>query len=405
MIQDVPVNPRCPKIQFSEDEVKQFYKTWSKALVIRVLEKSFGYPALRRRLEFLWAKGGRIQVSDLSNDFFLVRFSDADDYQRAAFHGPWKVAVNRIGNHIGKTIRMDLATAEGARARYARVCVEIDLSKPLLEKYMIGDRVFYIEYESIENFCYLCGLYGCKADSCPSCKLVVSPTEPSTVQEPEKEIVSDERDTGSWMVVSHKQRKKPEIPKNTVQSHKANKFEVLKTLPDDETGRSGSQASNPKPVKNQGTKSVNAPPKQTPQAPVRTDEDIIINWSPIPRAPLGDVTNVVVPEVEGSQQVIIHENNVQISTEGLVQVLVTYENPVFDSRIPRYVTNKTKSKSKGKSSLTKTSTSRIETKKPVFDDRPKIRTFKLHGFTQKPAAANAPVKLTPMNGRPPDPSQ
>ncbi|CAN1154211.1 hypothetical protein LINPERHAP2_LOCUS19877, partial [Linum perenne] len=91
------------------------------------------------------------------------------------------VAVNRIGNHIGKMIWMDLATAKGARARNARVCVEIDLSKPLFGKYMIGDRVFYIEYESIENFCYLCGLYGCKAESCPSCKPVVSPTEPPTV--------------------------------------------------------------------------------------------------------------------------------------------------------------------------------------------------------------------------------
>ncbi|CAN1154213.1 hypothetical protein LINPERHAP2_LOCUS19877 [Linum perenne] len=181
MVRDEPVNPRCPKIQFSEDEVKQFCKPWSKALVVRVLEKSFGYPALRRRLEFLWAKGGHIQVSDLSNDFFLVRFLDADDYQRAAFHGSWKVAVNRIGNHIGKMIWMDLATAKGARARNARVCVEIDLSKPLFGKYMIGDRVFYIEYESIENFCYLCGLYGCKAESCPSCKPVVSPTEPPTV--------------------------------------------------------------------------------------------------------------------------------------------------------------------------------------------------------------------------------
>ncbi|CAN1120538.1 hypothetical protein LINPERHAP2_LOCUS254 [Linum perenne] len=72
-------------------------------------------------------------------------------------------AVNRIENHIGRTIRMDLATAEGARARYARVCVEVDLSKPLLGKYMIGERVFFVEYESLENFCHCCGFYGHKS--------------------------------------------------------------------------------------------------------------------------------------------------------------------------------------------------------------------------------------------------
>ncbi|CAN1186603.1 hypothetical protein LINPERHAP2_LOCUS38213, partial [Linum perenne] len=68
-----------------------FYKLWSKALVVRVLEKSFAYSVLKRRLEVLWGRAGHIQVSDLSNDFFLVRFSSADDYQRAAFNGPWKM--------------------------------------------------------------------------------------------------------------------------------------------------------------------------------------------------------------------------------------------------------------------------------------------------------------------------
>ncbi|CAN1800487.1 hypothetical protein LINPERHAP1_LOCUS22551 [Linum perenne] len=116
----------------------------------------------------------------MSNSFFLVRFSNEDDYQRAAFECPWKIfdyyitvawwtpdfneeapirkiltwvrlpklpiqyfnykAVERIGNHIGKTIHLDLATEEGARARYARVCVEVDLARPLLGKYIIEDR-------------------------------------------------------------------------------------------------------------------------------------------------------------------------------------------------------------------------------------------------------------------------
>ncbi|CAN1140736.1 hypothetical protein LINPERHAP2_LOCUS12042 [Linum perenne] len=74
-------------------------------------------------------------------------------------------AVERIGNHIGKTIRLDLATEEGARARYARVCVEVYLSRPLLGKYIIEDRVFYVEYESLDNICFSCGIYGHKDDA------------------------------------------------------------------------------------------------------------------------------------------------------------------------------------------------------------------------------------------------
>ncbi|CAN1127838.1 hypothetical protein LINPERPRIM_LOCUS29861 [Linum perenne] len=91
---------------------------------------------MKRRLEFLWARAGSIQVVDMTNDFFLLRFSNEDDYNVAAFWGPWKMVVSRIGNFIGRTVRLDLATKEGSRCRYARVCVEIDLTKPLLGKYM-----------------------------------------------------------------------------------------------------------------------------------------------------------------------------------------------------------------------------------------------------------------------------
>ncbi|CAN1848291.1 hypothetical protein LINPERHAP1_LOCUS38866 [Linum perenne] len=138
----------------------------------------------------------------MSNSFFLVCFSNEEDYQWAAFEGPWKIfdyyitvarwtpefneeapirkimtwvrlpklpiqyfnykAVERIGNHIGKTIRLDLAIEEGARARYARVCVEVDQSRLLLGKYIIEDKVFYVEYESLDNICFSCGMYGHK---------------------------------------------------------------------------------------------------------------------------------------------------------------------------------------------------------------------------------------------------
>ncbi|CAN1189107.1 hypothetical protein LINPERHAP2_LOCUS39707 [Linum perenne] len=75
------------------------------------------------------------------------------------------LAVNRIGNYIRKTVRMDLATAEGALARYARNRVEVDLTKPLLGKYIIEHRELLIEYESLSNICFSCGLYGHKEDN------------------------------------------------------------------------------------------------------------------------------------------------------------------------------------------------------------------------------------------------
>ncbi|CAN1786181.1 hypothetical protein LINPERHAP1_LOCUS17144, partial [Linum perenne] len=111
--------------------------------------------------------------------------------------------VERIVNHIGRTIKLDLATAEGAWARYARVCVEVDLSKPLLGKYMVDDRIMYIEYEILDKICYSCGMYGHKLDSCPlnSPHDTDIPTETEPEPLPEKEV---EGDSGSWMTVTRR---------------------------------------------------------------------------------------------------------------------------------------------------------------------------------------------------------
>ncbi|CAN1152924.1 hypothetical protein LINPERPRIM_LOCUS29211 [Linum perenne] len=246
MQDDELVNPRCPRISFSLDEIRSFYKPWSRALVVKVLERSFAYPVLKCCLESLWARAGHIQVTDMTNAFFLVRFLDEDDYQKAAFGGPWKIydyyitvarwspdfnedapirkiltwvrlprssihyfnatAVERIGNHIGRTVRLDLATAQEARARYVRVCVEVDLSKPLLGKYLLDERVMLIEYESLDNICYSCGMYGHKEADCrPEAPQDIIPTPKLTPTE----IVTEEPagNSGSWMTVTRRNRR------------------------------------------------------------------------------------------------------------------------------------------------------------------------------------------------------
>ncbi|CAN1819477.1 hypothetical protein LINPERHAP1_LOCUS28742, partial [Linum perenne] len=174
---DQTTNSRCPRILFPEEEVKRFYKPCSKTLVVKTLEKSFSFTTMKRRLEYFWERAGLIQVSYMTNNIFLVRFANEDDYMLAAFGGSWKiydyyfivsqwspsfnedeliqsilkwvrlpklpiqyfnsVAVMRIGNYIGKMVWLDLATSNGSRCRYVRVCVEVDLTKPLLGKYMI----------------------------------------------------------------------------------------------------------------------------------------------------------------------------------------------------------------------------------------------------------------------------
>ncbi|CAN1218810.1 hypothetical protein LINPERPRIM_LOCUS1435 [Linum perenne] len=272
MLEDAEINPSCPKVSFSEDELRLFFRPWSKALVVKVLEKTFSFGAVKRRLETLWAKNGSIQVSDIANSFFLVRFANPDDYHHAAFNGPWKIydyyfsvgrwtpefneeepirtvltwvrlpklpihffnqlAITRIGNCIGRTVKLDLATAEGARARYARVCVEVDLSKPLLGKYMIENRTFFVEYESLENICASCGFYGHKSGGCVLSQATVDTAKPVGEMESKD---PDKGDVGDWMVVQRRSKgrsQKTPQPKLDKAQY-GSRFEALSELDDE----------------------------------------------------------------------------------------------------------------------------------------------------------------------------
>ncbi|CAN0916189.1 hypothetical protein LINGRAHAP2_LOCUS29582 [Linum grandiflorum] len=81
-------------------------KPWSRALVVRVLEQNFSFLAIKRRLENLWAKHGEIQVSDMTNHCYAVRFSAKEDYLLDVVGGPWKSMIIILQSPSGHLILM-----------------------------------------------------------------------------------------------------------------------------------------------------------------------------------------------------------------------------------------------------------------------------------------------------------
>lgn len=63
----------------------------------------------------------------------------------------------KIAKQIGRPVKMDTTT---------RICVEVDLSKPLLSKFTLAGEVLPIEYEGIQLVCFKCGIYGHKQGQC-----------------------------------------------------------------------------------------------------------------------------------------------------------------------------------------------------------------------------------------------
>ncbi|CAL1356393.1 unnamed protein product [Linum trigynum] len=65
-------------------------------------------------------------------------------------------SVMKIGRRTGKSVRVDQATSTAARLDYARVCVEFDLTRPLLSQFKINKIKYFIQYDGFEKFCLKC---------------------------------------------------------------------------------------------------------------------------------------------------------------------------------------------------------------------------------------------------------
>lgn len=71
----------------------------------------------------------------------------------------------RLGSILGNVLRVHPSTMNLTQQRYAKVCVELDVSKSLLEKLWIGTSKEYgweisLEYEGNHAYCEYCGLLG-----------------------------------------------------------------------------------------------------------------------------------------------------------------------------------------------------------------------------------------------------
>ncbi|XP_056696946.1 uncharacterized protein [Spinacia oleracea] len=155
----------------------------------------------------MWRIKGSLEVIDIGKQVYLFKFTQTDDYERGLFGGPWfimdhylmitpwkpnfrpsvngfdfmsvwvrieelpveyydKDALYEIAKVIGKPIRVDYATDKVSRGKYARVCVEIDLRKPIITKVWVGGFWQPVVYENITALCFKCGKIGHVLERC-----------------------------------------------------------------------------------------------------------------------------------------------------------------------------------------------------------------------------------------------
>ena len=72
----------------------------------------------------------------------------------------------RIAKKLRNPIKVDFNTTTSSRGKYARVCVQIDLAKPLIPGYKLAEKKYNAVYEFIHQLCYKCGKMGHITDLC-----------------------------------------------------------------------------------------------------------------------------------------------------------------------------------------------------------------------------------------------
>ncbi|KAJ4848331.1 hypothetical protein Tsubulata_003729 [Turnera subulata] len=176
---------------------------------------------------------GWFQVIDLANDYYLVQFEKMKDYARALADGPWTIQgsyltvqtwqpgfdasreptktvvwvqipklpvecyrqdiLNALAQQIGKPIRIDINTLHVERAKFARLAIEVEFTKPLLGRVEIEGRWFEVCYEDIPDFCFLYGMVPLEQVA-------------ATVRPLEAHAKPDTSKFGLWMRVSRQPR-------------------------------------------------------------------------------------------------------------------------------------------------------------------------------------------------------
>lgn len=232
-------------------EWKKLCRPWRRALIVKLLGRTISYRVLSQRLTTMWSSNCRLDIVDLEDGYYVVRFFSKKDYDHALENGPWTIQghyltvskfrpgfapstehitstlvwiriprlpleffdetiLMRVGNELGKAVKIDTNTMQVARGKYARVCVEVDLSKPLTSVVVLNGHHLKIEYESLHQICFTCGKYGHRAEECAINTSVehvhaTSIAAPSTKESPADPF-------GPWMIARNRNRRRASLP-------------------------------------------------------------------------------------------------------------------------------------------------------------------------------------------------
>lgn len=71
---------------------------------------------------------------------------------------------------------MDHLTKIQSLGQFARICVEVNLAKPLVPHVIVRGEKFKLEYKGLHSICFECGIYEQRSEFCPGAKRILQVT-------------------------------------------------------------------------------------------------------------------------------------------------------------------------------------------------------------------------------------
>jgi hypothetical protein len=213
-------NRLLPKVFIEPKVFQELCTPWKDAIVVKLLGKTLGYNTMRDRLQKIWKLQGGFEIMDNDNGFYMVKFDLAADKEKVITGGPWLIfdhclaishwspefasqdaKVDRtivwvrfpglnlvyydesfllaMASAIGSPIKVDSNTLKVERGKFARVCVEIDLTVPVVGKIWVNGHWYKVQYEGLHLICTNCGCYGHLGRNCTTTAATVIQSPPS----------------------------------------------------------------------------------------------------------------------------------------------------------------------------------------------------------------------------------
>lgn len=177
-------------VNFLNDYENHLQRFWKEGIVVKLMRKKIGLWTLKNRLTKVWESLHIVQMIEIENNYFAIKFRTVDDVIFALTGGPWRVLghylhvqswhpsfhplknkistmvvwvrfsnlplhlYNRLvlrvlGGILGKVISIDFETDSCVCGKYALIAMELDLNKPIVTSFLIKGKEQPVMYENI----------------------------------------------------------------------------------------------------------------------------------------------------------------------------------------------------------------------------------------------------------------